>query len=145
VPQDPNTSPLASATYQVNGATRTLHSMADFYDIIVDFCAETCIVSMVTDPAYQEIVHGESEPSIEVVGPLVDALIPDESQAGDLFTFVSFDLGLWTSEPEDYDKVNSHAPAALVYENLYREAVNYIQAHWQEITLLVRDNLCEIC
>jgi hypothetical protein len=79
--------------------------------------------------------------AVEDIGPLVDVLIPDMSDVNGLLAFALSDPLLLSIEPDGYDPSNGLSPAALLYENLYRQTYAWVETYLDEIirlALLIR-------
>jgi hypothetical protein len=74
--------------------------------------------------------------AVENIGPLVDTLIPDMSDVNDLLAFALSDPPLLSIEPDGYDPSNGLSPAALLYENLYRQTCAWVETYLDEIIRL---------
>jgi hypothetical protein len=74
--------------------------------------------------------------AVENIGPLVDALIPDMGDVNGLLASALSDPLLLSIEPENYDPSNRLSPAALLYENLYRQTYCWVETYLDEIIRL---------
>lgn len=82
---------------------------------------------------YQQIAGDLDAARVECVGALTDALIPGIDNVAGLLACTISDPALLLHEPEDYDRNNQLTPAALLYENLYRQTFAWVETHLSEI------------
>lgn len=97
--------------------------------------------SLLASPAMQHVYEQIAddvlnEGRIEIVGALVDALIPHIDDAGGLLACALADPLLFSDELADYDPSNMLSPVALLYENLYRRTFAWVETSVSEIVRL---------
>jgi len=100
----------------------------------------TCAYLLASPPmqqAYQRITIGDLDAvRVESVGALTDALIPGMDDADGLLAYAISDPSLLSDEPDGYDHSNQLSPAALLYENLYRQVFAWVEVCLGEIVRL---------
>jgi len=84
----------------------------------------------------QQIVADLDAVRVECAGTLTDALIPGIDDVDGLLAYAISDPSLLSDEPEGYDHHNTHSPAALLYENLYRQVFAWVEVYLGEIVRL---------
>lgn len=98
-----------------------LSRTVDEHSVRLIICA-SLLASPSMRRVYEQITGGiTSAGDIEGIGALVDALIPCANDIDNLLACALADPSLLSAEPEDYDPSNMLSPAALLYENLYRQ------------------------
>jgi hypothetical protein len=127
--------------------TRISHTgMACSHEVRLMLCAFLLAsASLQTMPSMQRLLArlttGSHPADVEYVGPLVDALIPGPGDVNGLLTSALSDPSLLSVEPDGYDPYHGLSPAALLYENLYRQTYAWVETYLDEIirlALLIR-------
>jgi len=109
--------------------------MARSHNASLVVCA-SLLASPPMQEMFQQIVADINAARVECVGTLVDALIPGMDDVGGLLAYAVSDPSLLSDEPEGYDHNNTHSPAALLYENLYRQVFAWIEVYLGEVVRL---------
>jgi hypothetical protein len=113
------------------------NGMAHAYEARLMLCAD--LLASTQMPSMQHLfarLTNGHPVAVEHIGPLVDALIPDMSDVNDLLAFALSDPLLFSIEPDGYDPSNGLSPAALLYENLYRQTSAWVETYLDEIIRL---------
>jgi hypothetical protein len=110
--------------------------MAREHSIDLGICA-----SLLASPAMRHVYNLIADDTtitdrIEIIGALVDALIPSIDAVGDLLACALADPSLFSDELADYDPSYMLSSAALLYENLYRRIFAWVETSLSEIVRL---------
>jgi len=108
---------------------------ARLHEVSLIVCA-SLLASEPMQQVYQPIVEDLDAARVECSGALTDALIPGANDVDGLLACAISDPSLLSDEPEDYDHHNTHSPAALLYENLYRQVYAWVEVYLGEIIRL---------
>jgi hypothetical protein len=112
------------------------HNHDHYHQTRVILCASLLASSSLSD-LHQRIVAHFDEARLACAGALTDALIPGPDEIGALLAYACADPVLLSDEPEGYDTdSNRLSPAALLYENLYRQTFAWVEGLLGQIVRL---------
>jgi len=105
------------------------------HDASLIVCA-SLLASPSMQDLYQQSVADLDAVRVECAGALTDTLIPGMDDVDGLLAYAVSDPSLLSDEPEDYDHNNTPSPAALLYENLYRQVFAWVELYLGEVVRL---------